>query len=177
MCRGPNYHQEYKHYYQYLNHLGAVVEEEKEEGEVEYASSQDVLQVPLQPLFDNLSNNTYEVFERDQVKYVRYGEAVRLALSELWEGHLRGSDETIRLLVVGGGRVPLVVKALEAAASLGLHDRVSITVLEKVLLCCCSGVSLVFSRVCRILTRSVFFSTKASTLPSSPWFRRMRGST
>mgnify|MGYP003571707458 CR=1 FL=1 len=32
------------------------------------------LQAPLQPLMDNLDSATYEVFERDPVKYVRYKE-------------------------------------------------------------------------------------------------------
>jgi protein arginine N-methyltransferase 5 len=32
----------------------------------------DFLQVPLQPLQDNLESRTYEVFERDPVKYVQY---------------------------------------------------------------------------------------------------------
>jgi protein arginine N-methyltransferase 5 len=30
----------------------------------------DYLQIPLQPLADNLESNTYEVFEQDPVKYV-----------------------------------------------------------------------------------------------------------
>ena len=38
------------------------------------------MQVPLQPLADNLESQTYEVFEKDPVKYVNYEEAVFLAL-------------------------------------------------------------------------------------------------
>lgn len=41
---------------------------------------QDYLQSPLQPLADNLESITYEVFERDPVKYDQYEEAIKLAL-------------------------------------------------------------------------------------------------
>lgn len=32
-------------------------------------SYNDLIQIPLQPLMDNLSSATYDVFERDSVKY------------------------------------------------------------------------------------------------------------
>ena len=35
-----------------------------------------VSQLPLQPLKDNLESATYEVFEKDPVKYVQYENAV-----------------------------------------------------------------------------------------------------
>ena len=34
----------------------------------------DYLQAPLQPLMDNLENQTYETFEKDPVKYRQYEE-------------------------------------------------------------------------------------------------------
>jgi protein arginine N-methyltransferase 5 len=40
----------------------------------------DNLQSPLQPLGDHLEYQTYETFERDPVKYERYGHAIYLAL-------------------------------------------------------------------------------------------------
>ena len=43
----------------------------------------DYLQAPLQPLMDDLGSATYEVFERDPVKYRQYEEATYLALSDL----------------------------------------------------------------------------------------------
>mmetsp|Transcript_1651 Transcript_1651/g.2469 ORF Transcript_1651/g.2469 Transcript_1651/m.2469 type:complete len:923 (+) Transcript_1651:14-2782(+) len=42
----------------------------------------DNLQSPLQPLGDHLEYQTYETFEKDPVKYKRYGEAVELALED-----------------------------------------------------------------------------------------------
>lgn len=39
-------------------------------------------QCPLQPLQDNLESQTYEVFERDSIKYVKYEEAVHRALCD-----------------------------------------------------------------------------------------------
>lgn len=38
----------------------------------------DYLQAPLQPLMDDLGSLTYEVFERDPVKYRQYEEASSL---------------------------------------------------------------------------------------------------
>jgi protein arginine N-methyltransferase 5 len=43
---------------------------------------QDYLQAPLQPLTDNLESITYEVFEKDPVKYDQYEKAIKLALLE-----------------------------------------------------------------------------------------------
>lgn len=44
------------------------------------AGYQDYLQAPLQPLADNLESITYEVFEKDPVKYDQYEKAIKLAL-------------------------------------------------------------------------------------------------
>lgn len=41
---------------------------------------EDYLQIPLQPLMDNLDSQTYEVFEKDPVKYSEYQRAIYLAL-------------------------------------------------------------------------------------------------
>lgn len=38
------------------------------------------MQIPLQPLMDNLDRYTYEVFEQDPVKYREYQRAIKLAL-------------------------------------------------------------------------------------------------
>jgi len=43
---------------------------------------QDFLQAPLQPLADNLESITYEVFEKDPVKYDQYEKAIELALHD-----------------------------------------------------------------------------------------------
>lgn len=41
---------------------------------------EDYLQCPLQPLMDNLESQTYEVFEKDPVKYNEYQRAIYSAL-------------------------------------------------------------------------------------------------
>lgn len=50
------------------------------------ASPQTHLQCPLQPLQDNLESQTYEVFERDSIKYIKYEEAVCKALLDRESG-------------------------------------------------------------------------------------------
>jgi protein arginine N-methyltransferase 5 len=41
---------------------------------------QDYLQAPLQPLMDNLENQTYEVFEKDPIKYQQYQEVQNMII-------------------------------------------------------------------------------------------------
>ncbi|KAL9184486.1 hypothetical protein ACHAXT_012456 [Thalassiosira profunda] len=70
---------------EYLQHLraratlAAKLDSEEASLETPYLDS---LQSPLQPLGDHLEYQTYETFERDPVKYARYGEAVALALED-----------------------------------------------------------------------------------------------
>lgn len=75
---------------------------------------EDYLQSPLQPLMDNLESATYEVFEKDPVKYARYEEAIQKCLND------RFTEEETRkhpavVMVLGAGRGPLVRAALNAA--------------------------------------------------------------
>lgn len=83
----------------------------------------DYLQAPLQPLMDNLEGATYEVFERDPVKYALYQEAVRQALLT------RSASEMTVIWVCGAGRGPLVSRCLTAAEEAG--RAVKIVALEK----------------------------------------------
>lgn len=41
-----------------------------------------MLEIPLQPLGDNLDCYTYEVFEKDPVKYILYQNAIEQALTD-----------------------------------------------------------------------------------------------
>ena len=76
------------------------------------------MQSPLQPLTDNLESITYEVFEKDPVKYEWYERAVALAIQDL-RAKLNGSRE-ICVAVVGAGRGPLVTRALQASQKTGV---------------------------------------------------------
>ncbi|KAI1006161.1 hypothetical protein K3495_g2061 [Podosphaera aphanis] len=83
---------------------------------------QDYLQVPLQPLTDNLESITYEVFEKDPVKYDLYEKAIALALSD-WskKGKPTSSPNgSVVIAVVGSGRGPLVTRALRASKATGV---------------------------------------------------------
>ena len=79
---------------------------------------QDYMQSPLQPLTDNLESITYEVFEKDPVKYEWYKRAVAAALHDL-HAKLDGSREIV-VAVVGAGRGPLVTRALLASQKTGV---------------------------------------------------------
>lgn len=66
-------------YVQYLDHLINKVLIPKPD---DFDSNRDVLQVPLQPLKDNLQSGTYEVFEKDPVKYEEYRKAILAAIRD-----------------------------------------------------------------------------------------------
>ncbi|OAG12489.1 Skb1 methyltransferase [Paraphaeosphaeria sporulosa] len=87
---------------------------------------QDYLQSPLQPLSDNLESITYEVFEKDPIKYAWYEEAIARALED-WRGQEKSTsseDGAVVIAVVGSGRGPLVTRALSASARTGVPVRV-----------------------------------------------------
>ena len=86
------------------------------------AGYQDYLQAPLQPLTDNLESITYEVFEKDPIKYDQYLKAIQQALIDWRDQGKRasGSDGRIVVAVVGAGRGPLITRALQASDTTGI---------------------------------------------------------
>lgn len=70
----------YLPYIQYMRHLKAKSQANLSDGERFVLGYEDVLQAPLQPLMDNLESQTYETFERDPIKYIKYEEAIVKAL-------------------------------------------------------------------------------------------------
>ncbi|KAL8698223.1 MAG: hypothetical protein Q9224_001947 [Gallowayella concinna] len=86
------------------------------------AGYEDRLQGPLQPLSDNLESMTYEVFEKDPVKYDLYEAAIRRALAD-WTAAgktVSSPSGNIVVAVVGAGRGPLVSRALRASEDAGV---------------------------------------------------------
>lgn len=89
---------------------------------------QDYLQSPLQPLTDNLESITYEVFEKDPIKYEWYERAVAAALKDLHAqftktGNTQSPLREIFVAVVGAGRGPLVTRVLQASRSTNIPVR------------------------------------------------------
>lgn len=95
------------------------------------AGYQDYLQSPLQPLTDNLESITYEVFEKDPIKYEWYENAITQALKDwvLFKKSPSSSSGEVIVAVVGAGRGPLVTRALQASASTGV--RIKLYAVEK----------------------------------------------
>jgi len=108
----------------HLNYLRYLQRRQPSRTELERfgAGYQDYLQAPLQPLTDNLESITYEVFERDPIKYDQYLRAIRFALIDWRDEGKRasGADGRIVVAVVGAGRGPLINRALEASESTGV---------------------------------------------------------
>jgi protein arginine N-methyltransferase 5 len=82
--------------------------------------------MPLQPLADNLESITYEVFEKDPIKYEWYERAISHALLDWREEEKKPSSPTgaVVIAVVGAGRGPLVTRALHAAEIAGVNVEV-----------------------------------------------------
>jgi len=90
------------------------------------AGYQDYLQTPLQPLTDNLESITYEVFEKDPIKYDWYERAIAQALRD-WSSQCKptsSSNGAVVIAVVGSGRGPLVTRALRASETTGVDVEV-----------------------------------------------------
>lgn len=114
-------------YIQYLRHLRSkdevknIIDTEEAKMETGYL---DHLQSALQPLGDNLEFSTYEVFEKDPVKYARYQDAVEYAIRDKIQlGQLRTEPTSmdknnisihVTIFVVGAGRGPLVNASIRA---------------------------------------------------------------
>ncbi|KAJ5654065.1 hypothetical protein N7490_001068 [Penicillium lividum] len=92
---------------------------------------QDYLQAPLQPLTVNLESITYEVFEKDPIKYEWYEKAIYKALKD-WADQKKPTshpDGKVILAVVGAGRGPLVTRAIKASVEAGVE--IDLWVVEK----------------------------------------------
>jgi len=107
----------YKNYIWQIFHNKLPFLSESEKFEFSY---RDVLQHPLQPLQDNLESTTYEIFERDPVKYAEYQRAIEACLRDKIA---QKPGEKLVLMVVGAGRGPLMTAALNAVTAVGIADR------------------------------------------------------
>ncbi|CDW53503.1 protein arginine N methyltransferase 5 [Trichuris trichiura] len=79
-----------------------------------YELYRDVVQIPLEPLGDDLRSETYEVFEGDCVKYRMYQDAFEKALLDRCAAY---STDSMVVMVVGAGRGPLVSVVLNVLAA------------------------------------------------------------
>lgn len=112
-----------KQYAEYLNNL-------RETNVVKYdlQNFEDVLEIPLQPLYDNLDCYTYETFEKDPVKYKLYQDAIEAALVDrVPEEEIEKTITTV--MVLGAGRGPLVRSALNAAEN--TKRKIRVYIIEK----------------------------------------------
>ncbi|KAH7054416.1 arginine N-methyltransferas-like protein [Macrophomina phaseolina] len=108
----------------HLNYIRHLQKSQPPKSQIERFGSgyQDFLQAPLQPLADNLESITYEVFEKDPVKYEWYERAVEQALLD-WRALNKpgsGPDGKVVVAVAGAGRGPLVTRSLNASRNSGV---------------------------------------------------------
>lgn len=100
-------------YHQYLDH---IFQGTQSDGQYERFAHgyEDYLQAPLQPLMDNLESSTYEIFEKDPIKYSMYEEAVYRCLMDIVPDNEAEARTTV-IMVLGAGRGPLVRMSLRGA--------------------------------------------------------------
>lgn len=91
---------------------------------VRWFGHEDAPRFPLQPLYDDLDNFTYETFEKDPSKYVFYQRAIEAAMVDK---SLEGGR--LVLMLVGAGRGSLVRAALNACKK--TNRKLKILVVEK----------------------------------------------
>lgn len=128
----PQHVDAYVPYIQYIQYLQQLAMGPLTEGERFTYAYRDTLQSPLQPLMDNLESQTYEVFERDPVKYSLYERAINKYLTDLSSGEMDRplhDMPTVNVMpvvcmVVGAGRGPLVACLLSASAATGIPVKV-----------------------------------------------------
>merc|ERR1739844_842894 len=126
IIEGRNLGHDMQLYQQYMDHL---VDQYHKETTVDplknFASGyEDFLQSPLQPLKDNLQASTYEVFEKDPIKYTEYQRAIQLALEDKISDEEAKLGKVLILMVLGAGRGPLVRASLGAAELSGRKIKV-----------------------------------------------------
>lgn len=78
---------------------------------------EDFLQVPLQPLMDNLDSGTYDVFEKDPVKYTEYQRAICRALIDRVDDTM-AKETVVIVMVLGRVTVLLASKIYKNVPSL-----------------------------------------------------------
>ncbi|XP_076246806.1 protein arginine N-methyltransferase 5 [Calliopsis andreniformis] len=110
---GANRYQNISYYHNYLEYLwkGCQADGLYERFARGY---EDYLQCPLQPLMNNLESQTYEVFEKDPIKYTLYQTAIYEAILTI-QSKAEDNKKRIVVMVVGAGRGPLVHASLNAA--------------------------------------------------------------
>ncbi|KAL7067451.1 Skb1 methyltransferase family protein [Cryptosporidium serpentis] len=99
---------------EFINNLPSLTQQEV----FEYGYT-DVLQTPLQPLYSNLQSAFYEIFEKDQVKYNKYQEAIKTFLIDFY--NKKNTSTKVSIMVVGGGRGPLIQCSINALKDLNLE--------------------------------------------------------
>lgn len=91
----------------------------------------DSLMTPLQPLATNLDSRTYQVFELDRIKYIKYQEAMMEALDYIMMKPETRNKDQLHLMVLGAGRGPLVDAMINAITNLKLRKKCKIFALDK----------------------------------------------
>lgn len=130
IIEGRNVGHDHLYYQQYLDHMAHQENIAIDNDPLKkYASGyEDFLQSPLQPLMDNLESGTYEVFEKDPVKYREYQNAIYHALVDRVDIENLDKIEVV-VMVLGAGRGPLVRATLRASESSG--RKVKVIAVEK----------------------------------------------
>ncbi|CAG9783121.1 unnamed protein product [Diatraea saccharalis] len=144
-----------EYYVQYLYRIWKRRPNQADDPMLSYARGwEDYLQIPLQPLADNLDTHTYNVFEKDPIKYDQYQKAIAKALLALQKNPILNLEQktvigncilkneqidqsdcnsddksTITVMVLGAGRGPLVRATLNAADI--TNSKVKIIAVEK----------------------------------------------
>ncbi|VDO08253.1 unnamed protein product [Rodentolepis nana] len=114
-------------YRQYINWIWKCTCEARSSYEKQSLGYENRLQEPLQPLQDNLSSATYDVFQMDPYKYKAYEEALNLALLSRSNPGGDGVNPAVNkqiIYILGAGQGPFVDASLQASRRSGCPIRI-----------------------------------------------------
>lgn len=114
VIKGNNHHMSLEFYQIYLNLLWQNYDYQPDSLTILAEGMEEKLQIPLQPVTDNLNIGLYQSLERDVVKYGEYEKAMVAALTDLISLEEK-EDKIAKIMTLGANRGCLVNVALKAA--------------------------------------------------------------
>lgn len=115
-------------YLTYINHL-LKKGDQAMLSECINGSNDPYLLSPLKPNSENLTNEIYSNFEKDEVKYDMYEKAIERAICDI--KHFIDNSSQLTILIAGAGRGAIVDKLYQVITKHSIINQVTILALEK----------------------------------------------
>ncbi|EMD45545.1 arginine N-methyltransferase, putative [Entamoeba histolytica KU27] len=92
----------------------------------------DQIEIPIQPLSENLESIVYESFEKEPFKYEKYREAIIMAIQDKSDVFSKSTPlNPFKIVIAGAGRGPLIAITLEICKNFRIEHKTIIYAIEK----------------------------------------------